>query len=488
MKKNTESSLLSVKEMYLADQKTISSGVPSIQLMETAGASVVSEICKRWSPCKVAILCGPGNNGGDGFVIARLLESKGWPVRVLLLGSKDTLQGDAKINAERWTQDINPLSPEHLQRAELIVDAIFGAGLVRDVTGIVTETLKAVEKLNVPVIAVDIPTGVQGDSGQILGSSIQCVLTVTFCRAKTGHYLLPGRILCGELVITDIGIPEKVITDISPNANLNGAKLWLNRFPWPQLDSHKYQRGHGVILGGADMTGAARLAALAARRVGAGLITINAPNPTDIIYRQAEPGNLVSNESLSALLEDSRKNVVLAGPGLGMGGKQVELITYLLSTDKKVVLDADALTIISKIDNFSWSNRNGETLLTPHEGEFSRLFPDIAGSKIERACAAAALSNCTILLKGPDTVIATPDGQVTINTSGTPWLATAGSGDVLAGICLGLMAQGLSGYDAGAISAWLHGRCAEEFGEGLIAEDISTILPSVLKQLNKVVL
>jgi len=485
MNKNRESSLLSVKEMYLADQKAVSPKISSLHLMETAGEVVTNEIIKRWPVCKVTILCGTGYNGGDGFVVARLLKSQGWPVIVLLLGEKENLLGDAKSNADRWDDETFPLNPEYIGGPELIVDAIFGAGLTRDVDGIVRETLNSVKSLNVPIVAVDIPSGVQADSGQVLGFSLQCDLTVTFCRAKTGHYLFPGRNLCGELCVVDIGIEDTVIDDIAPAASLNGPDQWLPNFPWPRPDTHKFQRGHGIILGGVRMTGAARLAALCARRVGIGLITINAPSPADVVYQQAEPGNLISNEPLQTLLKDSRINTVLAGPGLGIGKKRSELIRFLLKIDKNLVLDADALTMISQIKEFKWPKRQAETVLTPHEGEFARLFPHINGSKIERACKAAVHSNCTILLKGPDTVIATPKGQIMINASETPWLATAGSGDCLAGICLGLMAQGLTGYDAACISAWLHGKCAEEIGQGLIAEDISKTIPVILKKINK---
>ncbi|GGF51896.1 bifunctional NAD(P)H-hydrate repair enzyme [Terasakiella brassicae] len=479
MAKNTKNHLLSVAQMYEADQRTIESGISGIRLMEAAGSAIAREITTRWSPRKTVILCGPGNNGGDGFVVARLLHNKGWYVRILLLGERDNLKGDAKTNADRWPFETQPFSPDGIKDADLIVDAVFGAGLVRDVDGIVALTLKAAQQQNVPIIAVDMPSGVDGDSGQILGMAIQADITVTFCRAKTGHYLLPGRTLCGDVIVADIGIQDPIIEQIAPE-NTKNAPAHL--FPWPKTEGHKFDRGHGVIVGGQQMTGATRLAALCARRVGAGLITIAARGTAYMVYRTCEPGNLVSNDNLNEILADPRKNTVLIGPGLGIGEGRKALVKDLLNTDKNLILDADALTMLA---GHNWQNRAGETLLTPHEGEFKRLFPDITGSKLERARQAAHQSKATVLLKGPDTVIAAPDGRCTINTTGTPWLATAGSGDSLAGICLGLICQGLNSYDGACLGTWLHGKCAETGGVGLISEDISTLLPEVLKTLQK---
>ncbi|NVK18178.1 MAG: NAD(P)H-hydrate dehydratase [Methylocystaceae bacterium] len=466
--------------MYEADKRTIESGVSGLQLMEAAGSSIAREIQKRWSPRKTVILCGPGNNGGDGFVVARLLHQKGWSVDILLLGERDNLKGDAKENADRWPFETFHLSPENLERAELIVDAVFGAGLARDVDGLVADTLTAACRMNVPIVGVDTPSGVDGQTGQIRGTSLKADLTVTFARAKYGHYLFPGKDYCGDLIISDIGISDKTVADLNCLVERNNpAQL----FPWPENDIHKYKRGHGLILGGQRMTGASRLAALSARRVGAGLITIAAKGTAYMIYRQADAGNIVSDEDFDILLSDPRKNAVLAGPGLGISKRRTGKIKTLLHSDKSLVLDADALTMMTSLDKLP--QRNGETLLTPHEGEFSRLFPQLTGSKLEKASRAAQQTGYTILLKGPDTVIAHPDGRARINTSGTPWLATAGSGDCLAGICLGLMCQGLDAFDAGSLAAWLHGKCAEHHGAGLIAEDIPVILPKVLNSLQK---
>ncbi len=479
MAKSIKNYLLSVAEMYEADRLTIKNVTSGIQLMEAAGSAIAREIRKRWSPRKTVILCGPGNNGGDGFVVARLLSQRGWSVRVLLLGDRAKLTGDAKTNSDHWPYETHPLSPEGVKDAQLIVDAVFGAGLSRNVDGIVAKTLKTIKKNNTPVIAVDTPSGIHGDTGQVMGYSLPADVTVTFARAKTGHYLMPARIYCGELVVADIGIPDHVIEKINPKTWYNDPK---HLFPWPNINAHKYNRGHGVIVGGQKMTGATRLAASCARRVGAGLITISAHGTASLIYRQAEPGNIVSTDAIETHLRDPRKNAFLIGPGLGLTDENESLLKQVLKSDKDLVLDADALTLLA---GHKWKKRTNQTILTPHEGEFARIFPKISGSKLEKARLGAKKSNCVVLLKGPDTVIAAPDGRASINTTGTPWLATAGSGDGLAGMCLGLMAQGLDSYDAACLGAWLHGMCAEQFGAGLIAEDLATVLPTVLKAIKK---
>lgn len=477
MKKTMQNQLLSVQEMYEADKRAIDGGISGLELMENAGAAITREILKRYAPQHVLILCGPGNNGGDGFVVARLLEQHGIPVKILLLGQVQSLGGDAFANAQRWTGKIYPLCAEEICQTDLVVDAIFGAGLARDTEGDAFNCLKAVEALNVPILAVDVPSGVDGNSGQVRGMALQADVTVTFARPKVGHHLYPAKTLCGELVVADIGINERVIEAIDPQTIINSPQ---SLYPWPKNDGHKYGRGHVLILGGTDMTGAARLASLSARRIGAGLTTIACDPTAYDIYRQCEPGNIISQTPPTTLYQDPRKNVVLCGPGMGLDTRAEETVRDLLKADKKLVLDADALTLMSQMNR---PKRAEETLITPHEGEFARLFPDLSGSKLERAQTAAQLTGYTVLLKGADTVISSPSGRSVINDNATPWLATAGSGDCLAGICAGLMAQGLNGFDAACLGAWIHGQCAKEFGPGLIAEDIAAMIPKVLKSL-----
>lgn len=313
--------VLTVAQMYRADALTIESGTPGEALMEAAGAAVTREISARWQTCPVVILCGPGNNGGDGFVIARLLDELGWPVRVGLLGNRDALHGDAAIMAGRWKGQVEPLSSGLLDGAGLVVDALFGAGLARPLEGTVRDLVEELGARSIPTVAVDVPSGVDGDTGGVLDTAAQAALTVTFFRRKPAHLMLPGRTLCGTVVVADIGINDAVLDEIEPTLFGNDPDVWLSRFPWPRSDGHKFDRGHAVVLGGARMTGAARLAARAARRVGAGLVSIACPNEVSSIYAASDPGTIVTAldgfGAFADLMADQRRNAVLIGPGGG---------------------------------------------------------------------------------------------------------------------------------------------------------------------------
>ncbi len=479
--------LLTVEEMYRADAAAMAAGIPGEALMEAAGRSIAEHIRGRWAGRPVTVLCGPGNNGGDGFVVARLLDADGWPVRLALLGERDRLTGDAALNAGRWQGEVAPLSPAVLDGAELIVDALFGAGLARPPEGAARAVIDAVNAHHAPCVAVDIPSGIDGDTGAVLEVAPQCSLTVTFFRRKPGHLLLPGRALAGEVAVADIGIPDAVLEDIAPATFANGPALWRDRYPWPGLEDHKYSRGHAVIAGGAAMTGAARLAARGAMRAGAGMVTIASPPQVLPIYAADMAGVLVSPvanaEEFAALLDDGRKNAVLIGPGCGVNRTTREIVLGALGGDRAVVLDADAITVFrDDADTLFAATTGTNCLLTPHAGEFARLF-DEAGDKLSRTRAAARTCGASVLLKGADTVIAAPDGRCVVNHNAPPQLATAGAGDVLAGIALGLMAQGMDGFDAGCAAAWLHGEAAAAFGPGLVAEDLPRMLPGVLRLL-----
>ena len=480
--------VLTVAEMYGADRAAIAAGIAGERLMEAAGRAVADAIIVRWSPRPVSILCGPGNNGGDGFVVARLLKEWGWPVRVGLLGDRDALKGDCAINAGRWAGSVEPLSLRLLDGAGLVVDALFGAGLSRDLDGVALETINEISVRAIDCVAVDMPSGVHGDSGMVLGAAARASLTVTFFRSKPGHLLYPGRGLCGELLLADIGIPETVLDDINPAQWLNGPGLWRDRFPWPTPDRHKYSRGHALIVGGARMTGAARLAAQAARRAGAGVVTVLAPPSATLIYRIALVGALHealdSSDRLAERLSDPRANAALIGPGNGVSDETRNNVLAALGTKKPVLLDADALTVFADNPEILFAAIDGPCLLTPHEGEFRRVFGDGGGQgKLARACAAAVTSGAVVLLKGPDTVIAAPDGRAAICDNAPPELATAGAGDVLAGFAVALMAGGMPPFEAGCCAAWLHGESSAAFGPGLIAEDIPDTLPVVLERL-----
>ena len=470
------SALLTVEEMGRADRLAADYGHPGFELMRSAGAAIADAVRRRWSPRPVLVLAGPGNNGGDGFVAAERLLAAGWPVRVALLGSREALAGDAVEAAQSWPGPVEPLGPEALGNARLVIDALFGAGLKRPVSGAALEVLKAAESL--PLVAVDLPSGISGDTGAELGHAPRADLTVTFFRRKPGHLLLPGRLHCGEVVVADIGIPVAVLDKIAPAAFENGPELWSLPFPGPE--SHKYTRGHAAIWGGAETTGAARLAAQGAMRAGAGLVTVSAPEEAWTVYAASLPGALVARRSgpgdFRRLLEDARKNAVLVGPGAGLGAETVAAVEAGCARSGAVVLDADALTAMA---GRLPEGRGDAGLLTPHDGEFARLFA-FDGDRLSRARAAAAASGWTVLLKGADSVIAAPDGRAAISANAPPWLATAGSGDVLAGMAVGLMAQGMAAFEAAAAATWLHGEAAAAFGPGLIAEDLPDMLPAVL--------
>lgn len=473
--------VLSVAEMYRADALAMAGGIKGEWLMEAAGHAVARELRRRYPPCRVAILCGPGNNGGDGFVAARLLLRAGYVVRLALLGEAVNLKGDAALMAQRWRGGVEALSPAVLDGAAAVVDALFGAGLARPLTGMVADIIAELGRRALPVIAVDVPSGVDGDTGAILGAAPQAVATVTFFRKKPGHLLLPGRLVCGEVVVADIGIPATVLAEVEPPVAENCPALWQEFFPRPQAGGHKYMRGHVVVVGGGTMTGAARLAARAARRVGAGLATIAAPAEAQALYAAGDPGTMVAClDDYAGLLADPRKNAMVLGPGAGVGGALRERVLAALKAGKALVLDADALTSFADHSDVLFKALGGNVVLTPHDGEFARLFGTGGECRLERARQAAGRAGAVVLLKGADTVIAHPDGRAIINANAPPYLATAGSGDVLAGLIGGLLAAGMDAFAAAACGAWLHGAAAAAFGPGLIAEDVAEALPAVL--------
>jgi NAD(P)H-hydrate epimerase len=471
--------LLTVEEMGRADALAVKAGVASRALMEAAGFAVAREIRRRWAPRRTVVLCGPGNNGGDGFVIARFLRAAGWPVSVRLLGETARLRGDAAVNAARWHGPLAPLDLGALDGAGLIVDALFGAGLSRPVEGVAGSVLSALAAhREVPVVAVDTPSGLDGDTGQVRGTAAPAALTVTFFRPKPGHVLDQGPALCGDLVVADIGTPVSVLDDLRPAAFVNGPVLWS--LPRPGAQDHKYTRGHAVVFGGPVMTGAGRLAARAARRLGAGLLSVAAPSAALPLYAQDAPGVLCRAidrpEDVDALLEDSRLNALLFGPGAGRGPHTAARALSVLAPGRATVLDADALTSFADDPAVLFDAVAGPTVLTPHEGEFRALFPALAthesGDRLSRVRRAARLSGAVVLLKGPRTVIAAPDGRAAVTVNAPPTLATAGSGDVLAGAILGLLAQGMPAWQAACAAAWLHGAGAHRGPAGLIAEDL----------------
>jgi hydroxyethylthiazole kinase-like uncharacterized protein yjeF len=476
--------LLTPQQMGEADRLTIAGGISGAALMEKAGCGVADAISRRWAVRPLVVLCGPGNNGGDGFVAARVLAERGWPVRVALLGSVAALRGDAAEAAKGWRGPIEPLAPAALDGAALVIDGIFGAGLARPVEGAARAVIEALGERRLPVVAIDVPSGIDGASGEIRGIAPQAAVTVTFFRKKPGHLLLPGRSYCGEITLVQIGIPETVLDRVMPDTAADEPLWWLDGFPRPSLESHKYTRGHALVAGGGMMTGAARLAAKSALRTGAGLVTLAAPEAAFPVYAAALTGVIVHPvvglDDFRALLADKRRNAVLIGPGAGSGQETRDKTLATLGAEKRAILDADALTSFAEDPGTLFSSIRAPCVMTPHEGEFARLF-DMAGNKPERARRAARKSGAVIVLKGADTVIASPDGRVTINANAPPELATAGSGDVLAGIVLGLLAQGMETFAAAAAAVWIHGDAARRVGPGLISEDLIEALAPVLR-------
>jgi ADP-dependent NAD(P)H-hydrate dehydratase / NAD(P)H-hydrate epimerase len=480
-----QTALLSVAQMTAADRAAIAAGTPGSVLMQNAGNAVVREITRRWSPRPVSVLCGPGNNGGDGFVVAIELARAGWPVRIALLGRKEELRGDARIHAGRWGGSIENLAPDATDGAALVVDALFGSGLSRRLDPQILAVLTAVAQRGIPLIAIDVPSGVMGDTGESLGAP-QAACTVTFARKKPGHALLPGRGLCGEIVTADIGIPCAVIESLAIDTWENDPALWRTELPRAKSSGNKYTRGHALLCGGYPMTGAARMAARAAARIGAGLTTIAVPEIAFSIYAAALTSIMVrplkQDGDLTQLLSDPRFTAFLIGPGAGVTDATRETVLEILAAARPVLLDADAISVFaSKTAELARAIR-GPCVMTPHGGEFARLF-DLPGDKLSRARSAARQSGAVIVLKGADTVVAAPDGRAVVNTNAPASLATAGSGDVLGGLILGLLAQGMDPFLAAAAGVWVHGAAAAAFGPGLLAEDLPDLVPAVLRQL-----
>ncbi|WP_084798256.1 NAD(P)H-hydrate dehydratase [Pleomorphomonas koreensis] len=488
--------LLTPAEMARADALTIAGGIPGARLMENAGYAVADAICARFGQgCRAVVLCGMGNNGGDGFVVARVLKARGFAVRVALalpegMTARD-LKGDAAGAERAWRGDTVPATPDVFDGARVIVDALYGAGLSRDVSGRDAELIAAVNAARAGgarVYAVDLPSGIDGRTGEVRGTAVVADETVTFFRRKPGHLLLPGRTHCGRLRLAQIGIGPEVLAEIAPRAAVSGPALWAECWPDAAVDSHKYSRGAALVASGPlPSCGAARLAAEAALRTGAGIVTVATPPDavaTVAAWRAAFVVKPTADAAVLAnLLREPRLRSAVLGPGLGLGDELWPAIRVALEGDMALLLDADAITQMSRRRDEAFAlikARKGEVVLTPHEGEFGRLFPDIGGSKLDRARAAAERSGAVVLLKGPDTVIAHPGGRAAVNENATAVLATAGSGDVLAGIIGGLIAAGRPAFEATALAAWLHGEAGRIAGPGSIADDIVAALRPAL--------
>lgn len=486
--------ILTTEKMAKADEQTIVdlgvAGKSSADLMEIAGLSVVREITGNSDGRSALILCGPGNNGGDGFVIARHLKEAGWDIDVALLGNVERLKGDAKAMAGKWDGKIHTLSPDLIKGQCVIIDAIFGTGLSKEIKGELAEVIIKANESKALKFAVDIPSGVKGDTGEVLGTAFNADITVTFCRKKPAHFLYPGKENCGDVILVDIGISDRTVAGTSPDIFENDPGIWKDCLPILNTNGHKYHRGHAVVVsGGMINTGACRLAAKAALRIGSGLVSVSSPEDALPIHAAHLTAVMIKKRSeLSQDLNDDRLNAWCIGPAAGVMGETRKNTLDIIRAGKKAVLDADALTVFEEgpLELFEAINKLGRdnVVLTPHAGEFSRLFPYLIQlDKLTATKSAAKLSGAVVIYKGADTVIAAPDGRAVISNSAPPSLATAGSGDVLAGMITGLLAQNMPYFEASCAAVWMHGECAKQHGLGLISEDLEKEIPAILNLL-----
>jgi hydroxyethylthiazole kinase-like uncharacterized protein yjeF len=489
--------VLTTAEMERADRLAIAAGTPGFSLMLSAGQAVAAAAMDLAEEGPILVIAGPGNNGGDGFVAAAELAARGREVSVIPLGERDSLQGDAASAARGWKYPVLPFNPQAIGKPALIIDALFGAGLDRPVKGEPFDMIEAINANGAPVLAVDLPSGINGTTGAVMGTAVRAVETVTFFRRKPAHLLLPGRLHCGRVRVVDIGIDALVLDEIAPKTFENVPSSWKSSYPVPIIEGHKYSRGHVVVVsGGIAATGAARLSARGALRAGAGLVTLASPRDALAVNASALTAVMVrpidTVVEFAELLNERRLNTYVIGPGAGVGERTRDFVLTALSAKRATVLDADALTSFAdqpeRLFEAIKNSHDPQVVLTPHEGEFPRLFSDISNkhplrSKLERVRDAAARSGAVVLLKGPDTTVASSDGRATISANAPPWLATAGAGDVLSGMIAGLLGQGVPAFEAASIAAWMHGEAAREAGPGLIAEDLPETLPAVMRRL-----
>jgi hydroxyethylthiazole kinase-like uncharacterized protein yjeF len=481
--------ILTVAETGEADRRAEAAGTSVFTLMERAGEAVAAAVNERFPQGPVLVLCGPGNNGGDGLAAALRLVERGREVTVAASGDLSKMKGAAGETAALWTGPVRRLSEIELDGVAVVVDALFGAGLKRPLAAQSLAALKAVEAKRLPIVAVDLPSGLSGDAAQPLGYAPRAVLTVTFHRKKLAHVLDPGKGYCGEVRVCDIGLASP---GSSALLHENGPALWLERFPWPKSSTHKAERGRMLVISGhAWNTGAARLAARAGLRVGSGLLTILSPldalmsNVAHLEAVMLKP--FESDVELQQFADDA--DVAVIGPAAGVTPETRLNFMALTRTGVALVVDADVFTVFRDAPDDLFAALDRDDVLTPHPGEFERVFPGLlrkSANRVEAARRAADIAGAVVLLKGDDTVIAAPNGRAVVNTNASPWLATAGSGDVLAGLIGGLIAQGMDSFEAACAAAWLHAEAGRTFGPGLISEDLPDRIPAILCELLQV--
>jgi len=487
--------LLTPAEASSVDEWTIDNGVSGLTLMENAGRAA-SEILIEYigTPLEVGgevlILCGPGNNGGDGYVMARHLDDWGYPVRVLSTVDKKALKGDASKMAAKWTGAVDSIKAAKLGAASVIVDCLFGTGFNKPLEGKEADVILKANQTDAFRLAIDLPSGLNGETGRVTGPSFQADATVTFFKRKPGHVVTPGRFYCGgsdHVHVVDIGIPAESLEAVELSCFSNEPSLWGHAYPFQGPATHKYDRGHLLVLGGKEPTlGASRLASMAALRTGAGLVTLAAPSETYAIQAAVMTDTMVrrfdSAFGFVGIMSDARISTVLIGPGAGVGEKTVELVQQAGRKERNMVLDADALSSLNGRVEIISGIKNSEIVITPHEGEFARLFPDLdfTEDRIKAVRKAASMIEATVILKGVSTIVADAEGRVSIASNAPSWLAVGGTGDVLSGMIGSLLAQGMPAFEAASAAVWMHGEAGMKAGRGLIASDLLDVIPSVL--------
>lgn len=486
--------LLTPIESAAADTETANSGISIAHLMTQAGQAVAADVLRHYPEARrYVVLCGPGNNGGDGFVAARALVEAGASVAAYFFGSVERLKGAAADAFSALGLVVGDLGDYRVEDGDVIIDAVFAAGLTRDISTPLAELIERINETGCPIVAVDLPSGIDGLTGEAKGIAFKAQRTVTFVARKPGHLLLPGRIRCGEVSVQAIGMPARIAKRHARTVAVNAPSIWTHYFHSQHQDVHKYKRGHLVVFGGGQShTGAARMTSEAGLRAGAGLVTLATPAEALSVNASAMTAVMVREvddvPTLQSWLSGGKISAVVIGPGFGVGE---QLKSFVRScAEKPMVLDADAITAFSQQPDILFELVSGQEprfILTPHEGEFARLFPDLAADKtigkLDRAKRAAQRSNAVVVYKGADTVIAAPDGRLLINENAPAWLATAGSGDVLAGIAGANLAQGLPAFEAAAAAVWLHGAAASRANVGMTAEDLIHHIPAALQDL-----
>ena len=480
--------------MRAAEQAAVREGVALAALMEYAGTAAARAAAQLQPQGPVLVLCGPGANGGDGFVAARVLKAAGRDVQICLATDRTALRAEAAVMADVLDAPIDPLSAARFDQAALIIDALFGTGLSRPLAGALADATMAANdarRRGAKTLAVDIPSGVDPTTGAADPAAIIADRTIAFAARKPGHLLFPGRLYCGETLLADIGVPSSALVAGRPMTFENAPGLWGSVFPRPAADGHKYARGAAAVISGPWISGgAARLAARGALRAGAGLVTIFADRAAAQIHAAHVSAVMVREvdtaAGVAAALGDPRLKAVACGPGCGVDQRTRDIAIAILKSAASAVLDAVALTVFEPAPEALFGLLRSRDVLTPHAGEFERLVPGLRAAhpdRINAARAAARRAGATIVLKGPDTIISAPDGRAAVNANAPADLATAGSGDVLAGFITGLAAQGCPGFEAAAAGVWLHGAVAQAAGPGLIAEDLPEQLPLIYRAL-----